>query len=127
MCGMTNPKIIDLDSELGFENDEPVPTKKIKLFGREWTIVCDLNTFTMADIASGDAGSIARFVRNIVVEDEQSDFSAALSAAKNMTGEKLGQLLAALIEAASERPTKSPSPSARTAKKKTSALKSVAP
>jgi hypothetical protein len=123
---MTNSKIIDLDKRLDIKSDEPVHTKQVKLFDRNWTIICDLNTFAMADIASGDAGSIARFIKNIVIEEQREDFALAISAAQNMTGERLGQLLSALIEVASERPTQSPSPSPRTAKKKTSGLKSVA-
>jgi hypothetical protein len=119
MSRMANPKTIDLDAELGFDLDEKIPTKKVRLLGREWTVA-------MAEIAAGDASGIAQFIVGIIAEDERADFTAALRSTPNMTGERLGGLLTKLVEVAAERPTELPSPSVRTAKKQTSAPRSRA-
>jgi hypothetical protein len=120
---MANPKIVDLDSELDSGEDEVLHTKKIKLLDKEWTIVCDLNTFAMAQIASGDAGGIATFIAGLVIEDERDEFVKTLAGARHLTGERLGAILNRLIEVAGERPTTQPSPSGRTVKKPTSVRK----
>jgi hypothetical protein len=114
----------DFDKEFGFNDDEPANIKKIRLLGREWTVVCDLNSFAMAKIAGGDASGVADFLVNLLVEDEQEDFTKALANAKNMDGERLGKLLSRFIEVAGERPTERPSPSPRTAKRTTSSQRS---
>lgn len=118
-------KIIDLDAELDFE-DEPVHTARVKLLGREWTVVCDLNSFAMAQIAGGDASGISKFLTGLIHPDEQEDFALTLSSAKNLNGDRLGKVLEKLVEVAGERPTEPPSPSLRTAKKQTSAPRSRA-
>lgn len=115
----------DLDKALGFDDDEPSETKTIRLLGRDWTVVCDLNSFTMAQIAGGETSGVAKFLVNLIAEDEQEEFGVALATAKNMNAKRLGLLLEKLIEVAGERPTESPSRSPRTAKKQTSSLKSV--
>lgn len=117
---------IDLDKDLGFSEDEVTHTKKVKLLGKEWTLVCDLNAFAMAQIASGESAGVSQFIINLVVPSQQEEFAQALRNAKNMTGERLGLLLSKLIEVAGERPTVSPSRSPRTAKRSPSSLKSVA-
>jgi len=101
MSGMASPqKILDLDSQLGFDLT-PAPTKTVRLLGAEWTIVCDINSFAVSDIMSGDSGGIARFIRGIIVPEESVAFAEALSKVPNLDGEKLGKLLEALIDAAS--------------------------
>lgn len=124
---MANYKVIDLDKELGTGDDEPVHTKKIRLFGREWTVICDLNSFSMSQIAGGDAGGVSTFLTNLVHEDERDEFIKTLSSAKGLDGERLGKLLSKLIEVAGERPTSGPSPLPRTAKTPASTRKSAAP
>lgn len=119
------PKTPDLDAELGFGNPEAIPTKKVKLFGREWRVLCEVNAFTLTDIASGETAALNAFLRGIIHEDDRDDFVKTLNSTQGVTPERLAQLIAKLIEVASERPTVSPSPSRRTAGKKTSALKSV--
>lgn len=116
---------VDLDHLLGLVVKEKQRTKKIKMFGRTWTVICDLNSFAMAQIAGGDSGGISKFMLGLVDEDEKEDFAEALSSAKGLDGEKLGALLTKLIEVAGERPTEQPSPSPRTAKKQTSTLRSA--
>lgn len=121
----TKEPVIDLDTLLGMIVTEKMPTKEVKLFGRKWTINCDLNSFSMAQIAGGDASGLAKFLTNLVAEDQQEDFVKAMSEAKGLNGEKLGELLGKLIEVAAERPTVGPSPSPTTAKRRTSTLRSV--
>lgn len=123
---MANYKIVDLDAELGITGEEPIHTKKIKLLGAEWTIICDLNSFAMAQIAGGDASGLSTFLINLVHPDEREDFVKVMSGAKGLDGERLGKLLTKLIEVAGERPTNGPSPLPRMVKKRTSTLKSVA-
>jgi hypothetical protein len=122
---MANPTPIDLDAELGFDKDFTIPTKSVHFLGRDWTIVCDLNSFRMAQIAAGESSGIAQFLVDMFIEDERDDLAEALSKAKGLTGEKLGLLLQRVIEEAGERPTEPPSRSPRTAKKQMSSLKSV--
>lgn len=119
MPDMVN-KAVDLDAELGLLVTEKMPTKKIRMLGREWTIICDLNSFAMSQIAGGDPGGISKFLVNLVVDEEREDFVDTLSNAKGLDGEKLGSLLSRLIEVAAERPTEQPSPSRSTAKQRTS-------
>ena len=123
---MPPSKTVNFDTELGMLVTEKMPTKKIHLLGRDWTIICDLNSFAMAQIAGGDAGGLAQFVANLFPEEDRDDFVKALAGAKGLTGEKLGALLAKLIEVAGERPTEPLSPSPTTGKRRTSTLKSVA-
>jgi len=114
-------QITDLDSELGLVVKEAMPTKHVKILGRNWTIICDLNSFAMAQIAGGEPGGISKFLMGLVVEGEREDFSEALSSAKGLDGEKLASLMSRLIEVAAERPTVSPSASRSTARRQTSA------
>lgn len=124
MSPMPNPKVFDLDAHLNLDDDGPLHTKQIKMFGREWTLVCDVNMFAMSEIASGDTAALSAFVRNAILPEQSDEFLGELRKVRNLGGEKLGALLSALIEAASDRPTVSPSPSQRTAKKPTSVRKS---
>lgn len=124
MSGMANPKRINLDDLLG--EDEPVLTKPITLFGREWDVICGLNFFTLSAIGAGEPGAVAQFLRNTVVPDQRDAFATAMSAAANLDAEKLGKIVNALVEVASERPTTQPSVSSRPASKRTSAPRSVA-
>jgi len=126
MSGMTSSsKVVDLDARLGFEADTPVHTKRVKMLGKEWTLVCDVNSFAVSDILSGDAGGIARFIKGIILPAEVDAFTAWLAKLPNFDGEKLGKLLNVMIEEASERPTVSPSPVRRTANKQTSGRNST--
>lgn len=120
------PKVIDLDSQLNLDDGEPITTKKVKLFGREWTIVCDLNFWNITT-AGADAEGISRLLLGVVAEDEQAEFTAAMGRVKHLTVEKLLEIVQAIMEVAAERPTKPPSASTRGATKPTSARKSVAP
>lgn len=116
-------KLTDLDTLLGFNEPEPKEhTTKVTLFGRQWTVRCDINAFVLSSLASGDAGAIATFLKDVVIEE---DWPATLAAQRNLDPERLGKIVAALVEAASERPTESPARSSRTAKNRTSGPRSV--
>jgi len=121
---MANPKRTNLDDLLGEE--EPILTKPVTLFGREWDVVCGLNFFTLSSIGAGDNGAVARFLSNVVVASQRDDFASALSAQPNMDADRLGKLVNALVEVASERPTVLPSTSSRSVSKRTSGQKSAA-
>lgn len=120
------PRVIDLDSQLDLDKDDgPVTTKTVKLFGEEWTIVCDLNFWNITT-AGADAEGISRLLLGVVAEDQRADFTAAMGRVRNLTVEKLLEIVQAIMEVAAERPTKPPSASTRGATKPTSARKSVA-
>lgn len=120
--------VVDLDAKLaeaGIE-DEPIHTKTIHLFGRDWTMVCDLNTFNLASMMEGDGAAVLSFVEDVIHPDELAEFKLALSKAKGLSGPKLGALIGLMVEAASERPTTRPSVSSRGATKRTSKPRSAA-
>lgn len=117
---------IDLDAQLAEVEDEPVHTKTIKVFGREWTLVCDVNAFNMTGLMGGKPEAILGFFDDVIHPDQLADFKTTLAQQKKFGGEKLGVLLGAMVEAASERPTKQPSVSSRGATKRTSAPRSAA-
>jgi len=119
-------KIIDLDADLFGVDDEPTPTKQVKLFGREWTILCDLNSFSISALGSGDPSAIVNFLDGLIAEDQRVDFRLAISRVKNLTPEKLGKLINSLVEVVTERPTTPPSASLRGASKRVTAPKSRA-
>lgn len=126
MSGMTNNKVIDLDDLIGGEDEDlPVHTRQAKLFGRNWTLVCDVNTFGLAALTTGDPAAIVDFIRSIIHPDEVDEFMGAFRKQRNLSGERLAKIVNALIEAASERPTKQPSVSSRGASSRTSARKST--
>lgn len=124
-AGMAQPKILDLDAQLGIAN-EPVNTLPFRLFGREWTLLCDLNTFALSDLGTGDPAAVVRYMVSFVIDDERDDFRTALSSQPNMTVERLGEILTALTEAATERPTTPPSVSGPGRQSQTSPRKSAA-
>jgi hypothetical protein len=119
-------KMIDFDDLLASEDDEPIHTVPFKLFGREWTLVCDVNSFALAAISTGDSAAIGNFFDSIILDEEKAEFRQALSTARGLTGEKLAALVMKMIEVASERPTTPPSGSSRGAGKSTSVRKSAA-
>lgn len=105
---MATPKILDLDAQLGGD-DQPANTRPFRLFGRDWTLNCDLNAFALSDLATGEPAAIVRFLTSVVVEDQREDFRNALAAQQNLSAERLGAIITALVEATSERPTTPPS------------------
>ena len=118
-------KLLDLD--LGLDLDEtPVTTRPIKMFGQEWTLVCDLNSFALSNLTTGDPQALVQFLNSIIVEDQRVEFGKALSSVPNLTPEKLGTILGKLVEAAGERPTTQPSASQRGASNPRTSQKSAA-
>jgi hypothetical protein len=119
------PKPIDLDALLDPNDAEPAVVV-VRLFGRDWKVLSNINTFSLSAISGGDTAAISRFLRNMVVPDERDDFAAAFADQPNLDGERLGKILTVLIEAVSGNPTTAPSGSSPRATKKTSAPKSPA-
>lgn len=101
-------KILDLDADLGLD-DAPTHTRPIKMLGRNWTLICDLNSYALSNLSTGDPAAIVQFLNGIIIEDERADFAKALSTVPNLTPEKLGTILGKLVEAASDRPLSPPS------------------
>lgn len=122
---MANPKTLDLDAELG-EVEEAIHTRPFKLFSKTWTLVCDLNSFALSDLATGEPAAIVRFLDSIVIEAERTAFRTALASQPSLSAERLGKILTALVEAATERPTTPPSVSGSGRAKPTSVRKSAA-
>jgi len=122
---MASNKILDLDSELGIE-DTPAYTKPFKLFGRTWTMMCDLNSFALSDLTTGEPAAVVRFIDSVILPAERIEFRNAISSQPNLSADRLGKILTALVEAASERPTTPQSDSSSGAAKKTSQRKSGA-
>lgn len=119
---------IDLDSsdELAFLSyDEPVHTKRVKLFGADWDVRCDINTFALGELlVGGGAGELSRYLLDFIVEEQRPDFAAKLRSLPNLDGERIGKIIFKLMEVAGERPTKPSALSPRTASKRTSSPKS---
>lgn len=126
---MTNPKVIDLDSQLDFDADAPKHTKKVRLLGEEWTVVCDLNSFAATNLTSGDSAAVMQFIRSMLLPEEWPEFARIASQHPALSGENGGKnlvtLVNALTEVAGERPTKPSSTSPRGGSRRTSSPKSA--
>lgn len=124
---MSNAKILDLDAKLGFAASEaPVHVKQVRLFGAEWTIICDVNSFTLSRVMSGNPEAVVDFLINAVEESQRVAFVKVMSDQKDLSPERLGSILNAFVEVAAERPTTPPSASGSTPAKKTSGRNSGA-
>jgi hypothetical protein len=122
---MASKALTDIDALLP-EDEEEIPTKPIKLFGRDWTLLCDVNSFGIASLASGDFNTLTPMMLGLVVESERAEFAATFSKQRNMKPERLIAIFQAMVEEASERPTKRPSASSRTAQTTRQPRKSAA-
>lgn len=126
---MTEPKPIDLDAELAADEElkaEAPNTQPIVLFGRTWDVLTDINSFSLAQLQSGDWGAIPRHLRNTVIPEQRDDFANAFADAPNMTEARLGKIIQKILEVQAGRPTTKPSRSSRPASKRTSSPKSAA-
>lgn len=119
-------KIIDLDAQLPAQPDAPLVTRKVKLFGEQWDVVCDVNSFTLASLITGDVQAYTEFLLSSVVDEQRAAMRRALTAQRGLDAERLASITNALVEVMSERPTESPSASSRTASNRTSSRKSAA-
>lgn len=126
---MTNSKVLDLDAALGLDA-APQHTKRVKLLGEEWTIVCDLNSFAATNLASGDVEGVMNFIRSMILPEEWPAFARIASMHPALAGEEgsanLIKLVNALTEVAGERPTTPSSISPRGGSRRTSSPKSAA-
>jgi len=119
-------KALDLDAKLGFD-DEPIHTKDIILFGQEWTVVCDANSYALSALASGDVTAYRDYLVNTVVPEQREAMHTTLLRQRGLTAERFVAIIEAVFEVVSEVPTTRASASSRTPAKKTSARKSAAP
>ena len=118
-------KAINLDDMLG-QQDEVLHTRDVVLFGQPWKVVCDVNSYALTAMTTGDSVAITEFLGNIVIDEQRAEFRRALSAQRGLSSERLIDLVRHLVEVVTERPTTPPSGSSRTPKKPTRQLKSAA-
>lgn len=131
---MANPKVIDLDAELGITDvdDGPQHIKKIKLLGLDIRVVCDLNSFGLTNVTSGkgDSGEVMLFLESMIHPDDWQAFAHTASLHPALKGEQGAERLSAMIrritEVASERPTKQPSDLPRGGSTRSTGRKSTA-
>lgn len=128
---MASPKIIDLDAELGFD-DEPLFIKQVKVLGIEVRVVCDLNRFGLYNV-TGDgatAGDLMKFLESMIHPEDWPGFASVASRSRALSGEKGDEHLATLIQklmaVAAERPTKQPSDLPRGGSTRSTGRKSAA-
>ena len=123
----TSKTIVNFDDELGISADEKPVVAKVAfiLFGREWTMYADVNSFSLSNVISGDPGAVSQFITNLIVEEQRNSFVDELSKVRNLDGELLGKILGKMIEAAGNGPSKPASPSRSTASKRTSSRRSA--
>lgn len=123
-------KIVDLDALLDFASDQDdVPTRQIKLFGKEWDIDCGTNAFTMLSMTSQDpevlVPALVSYLSERVVEEQRPAWRATLLAVPNLTADKLWKIVNAVQEVvANPTPGTSPAGSPRTVSSRTSSRKS---
>lgn len=127
---MTKAAPVDLDALLGLDaaslTSEPTHTKSVRLFGKEWTLVCDINSFALSNLTTGSVAAVPEFIKGLIHPDQWTEFASTMSQVKNLDAPMLGKILNVLVEAASERPTKQPSTSPRGGSTRTSGRKSQA-
>lgn len=117
-------KVIDLDRQVG-DSEEPIHTVKIKLFQREWDVVCDVNSYALTALSSGDVEAYRDYLVNSVIDEQRSAMKEALLRQRGLTAERFMTIINAVMEVVMERPTKSASASSRTPTKRTSAPRST--
>lgn len=122
------PNVPDLDAQLDFDDDEPVLTKRVKLFKREWDLLVDANAFaaTMITSSSADSSAFVGYMESMVVPEQWLDFRGELMKIRNLTAEKLWRIVNVMTEAIAEVPTTRPSASRPGPTKRTSGTKSKA-
>lgn len=121
---MTKP--IDLDAQIPPASTEPAHTVQVKLFDRQWTIVCDANSYAITAMSAGDVDAYKDFIVNAVVEEQRAEMKDALLRQRGLTNERFVAIVNAMLEVVFERPTKSASASSRTPAKRASAPRSTA-
>lgn len=117
-------KVHDIDADLG--GRAPRRTARIKLFGKMWDINCNVNTFNVSQIFSGDVAAVGNFFKNITIPSQQADFVAAMAEQQDLDNERLVKIINKIMEVAAERPTKQPSDFQRPVRKQASGRKSTA-
>ena len=118
-------KTIDIDKLVG-GSDEPIHTVKVKLFQREWDVVCDVNSYAITALSAGDVEAYRDFLVNSVVDEQRAAMKETLLRQRGLSAERFMAIINAIMEVVMERPTESASASSRTPTKRTSAPRSTA-
>ena len=95
------------------------------IFGRDWKVLQDINSFTALD-ADNDAANYAQLLSNAIHEDDKAEFLRMLKSQRQMDAPKLMELLNAILEAASGNPTPSSSGSGTGTAKRAAVRRSAA-
>ena len=122
-AAMTN--ITDIDA-LVPAAPASLTTKQVRLFGRVWDVVVDVNDYALTAVATGDPAAFRDLIVNAVVDDQREEMHQALLRERGMTTERFAAIANAVLEVAAGRPTKSPSGSSRTRATPASGRKSTA-
>jgi hypothetical protein len=121
-------KVLDLDAKLAFDDDTPIHTRDIILFGQEWTVVCDANAYALSALSSGDVTAYRDYLVNTVILEQREAMHTVLLRQRGLTAERFVAIIEAVFEVVSEGvPTTRASASSRTPAKKTSSRTSAAP
>lgn len=126
---MATQKVIDIDALLSEHRTKVLSERKyvkVKLFGREWRIVNQINNFLALQAGEGEIDAFTNFLLNCTHEDEKDDFRKALYTADVMDPEGLMLVINHLMEAVSGNPTKSSSGSSRSVQTRAAKPKSAA-
>lgn len=127
---MATSKVFDLDATIASEHQAAlasIRTVKVKLFGEEFRVVTDVNTYAavMSDAEASGEG-VLKQMHALIHEGDLARFKTTLAGQRGLSAEVLGKIVNGLFEAAAERPTTSSSGSGRGAVRKTSKSGSVA-
>lgn len=112
MCNDVSMTTVDLDAQLAdafAAAEKKRKYNKVKLFGREWRVTTEPNTYAALAGSYGDVEALVTMLTNIVHPDERQDFHKALLSFENLDADVLMEILNGLVEVAGERPTKSSS------------------
>jgi hypothetical protein len=116
MCHDVPMSTVDLDAQLSDLIADAAKKRKynkVKLFGKEWRVTTEPNTYAALAGSFGDIEALVAMITNIVHPDEREDFHKTLLQAEDLNADILMQILNGLVEVAGERPTKSSSGSSR--------------
>ena len=126
---MPAQKVLDIDALLSDHREKLLSERKyikVKLFGREWRIVNQINNFLALRAGEGDVEAFTQFLLNCTHEDEKVAFRTALFEADVMDADGLLMIINHLMEAVANHPTKSSSGSSRSGRTQVAKPKSAA-
>lgn len=125
---MPAQKVIDIDAMLAEHREKMHAERKyikVKLFGREWRIVNQINNFLALRAGEGDVEAFTQFLMNCTHEDERVDFRNELYKADMFDADGLLLVINQLMEAVANHPTKSSSGSSSSGRTRVAKPKSA--